>query len=212
MPRSGRSGLVFWGLETDVSRWVGITQNNVGRRMMKMHGKTFHKRCAIRTALVSALLGPGPFLFRPGHAQSASQPTHRTEGFGAISQGGQGIQVYVASNVGPLTPTSREDAWRNVTWYERVGDKWKKHEPAPETCRAPNRFEAPAVTTQSAEDACESVLRYAGAKVRDADDIRVVEEVRGRTGQVGRGPRDPHSGGTQRSPGNADTGDGKRQE
>jgi pectate lyase len=101
----------------------------------------------------------------------------------------KGTQVYVASNIGPLTPTSKEDAWRNVTWYERVGGKWKKHQPAPKVCRAPKRFQAPAVTTHSAEDAYDLVLRFAGAKVRDMDDIRVVEEVRTRTGQVGRGPQ-----------------------
>jgi len=101
----------------------------------------------------------------------------------------KGTQIYAVSNVGPLTPAAKGDPWCNVTWYEKVEGRWKQHRPAPATCRAAKRFDAPAVRTQSAEKAYEFVLRLAGAKARDADDVRVVEEVRKRTGRVGRGPR-----------------------
>ncbi|MBM4035309.1 MAG: hypothetical protein FJ291_26490 [Planctomycetes bacterium] len=101
----------------------------------------------------------------------------------------KGTKVYLAGNIGPFTPTGAEDQWLNVTWYERAGGKWVEHRPAPLALRAGKPFPAKAVTTQPAKEAYELVLAHAGAKVRDADDLRVIAEVKARTGRVGRRPQ-----------------------
>ena len=98
----------------------------------------------------------------------------------------QGTLIYAAGNIGPRTPTGAEDAWLNVTWYERQGGRYVAHMPAPRNFRAEKPFPAEPVTTQSAKEAYDLVLERAGAKVRDADDLRVIQDVRNRTGQVGR--------------------------
>ena len=98
----------------------------------------------------------------------------------------KGTKVHLAGNLTPLTPTDAEDQWLNVTFYERAGGKWIEHRPAPETFRADKPFPAKAVTTQSAREAYELVLSRVGAKVRDADDLRVIKEVKARGGRVGR--------------------------
>jgi len=98
----------------------------------------------------------------------------------------KGTRVYLSGNVTPLTPTGAEDQWLNVTFYENVGGKWVEHQPAPEVFRADKPFAAPAVTTHSAKEAYDLVLKHAGAKVRDADDLRLIKEVTTRTGRTGR--------------------------
>ena len=45
------------------------------------------------------------------------------------------------------------------------------------------------MTTHPALEAFDLVLSQAGARVRDADDSRVIREVRGRTGHTGRNDR-----------------------
>jgi pectate lyase len=99
----------------------------------------------------------------------------------------KGTQVYLDGNIGPFSPSGTEDQWLNVTFYEPAGGRWIEHRPAPETFRADKPFPARAVVTQSVSEAYELVLARAGAKIRDADDLRVIAEVRNRTGQVGRG-------------------------
>lgn len=64
-----------------------------------------------------------------------------------------------------------------------TADNWKGVEPDEaaklSACRANSRFEVPAVTTQTAQDAYETVLNKAGASlVRDAIDVRIANEVR----------------------------------
>jgi pectate lyase len=99
----------------------------------------------------------------------------------------QGTRVFLEGNVSPLTPTGTEDQWPLVTYYEQAGGNWFEHRPAPDAFRADCAFEAAPVTVQSADGAYESVLARAGAQVRDADDLRVIEAIRTRTGKVGRG-------------------------
>jgi len=101
----------------------------------------------------------------------------------------QGTKVYPSGNVGPLTPTGTEDPWLNVTWFEHTDQGWIKHQTAPEVFRATERFDAPLVRTHSAQEAYELVLTHVGPKVRDTDDVRVIREVRERTGSVGRRSR-----------------------
>lgn len=100
-----------------------------------------------------------------------------------------GTKVYPSGNIGPLTPTGTEDPWLNVTWFEHTDQGWIKHQTAPEVFRATERFDAPLVRTHSAQEAYELVLTHVGPKVRDADDERVIREVRERTGSVGRRSR-----------------------
>lgn len=100
----------------------------------------------------------------------------------------KGTKVHLAGNLAPLTPTGQQDQWLNVTYWQRTDTGWMRHRPAPQGFRAGKAFPAKAVTTQSAAKACALVLARAGAKVRDADDLRVIKEVKARTGRVGRGP------------------------
>jgi hypothetical protein len=95
-------------------------------------------------------------------------------------------KVYLSGNIGPYSPTGAEDQWASVTWYEPTGNRWVEHRPAPAAFRATQPLAATAVTTQSAKEACQRVLAGAGAKVRDADDLRVIQAVKDRTGRVGR--------------------------
>jgi pectate lyase len=101
----------------------------------------------------------------------------------------KGTKLFLAGNIGPFTPTGAEDPWLNVTSYDRADGKWVEHRPAPEGFRADKPFPAKAVTAQSAKEAYELVLARAGPTVRDADDLRVIEEVKTRGGRVGRGQR-----------------------
>jgi pectate lyase len=98
----------------------------------------------------------------------------------------RGTRIYLAGNITPLTPTGAEDQWRNVTYYQRMDGKWITHHPAPENFRARKPFPVDAVRTQSSREAYERVLSSAGARVRDADDLRVIEEVKARGGWVRR--------------------------
>jgi pectate lyase len=97
----------------------------------------------------------------------------------------QDTKLYLAGNIGPFTPTGAEDQWPNVTYYQRADDRWIEHRPAPKTFRADKPFPADPVFTQSAIEAYDLVLARAGAKVRDADDLRIINEVNERTGRVG---------------------------
>jgi hypothetical protein len=96
----------------------------------------------------------------------------------------KGTRIYLAGNITPLTPTGAEDQWRNVTYYQRKDGTWIRHHPAPENFRAGKPFPVDAVRTQSAREAYEQVLSSAGARLRDADDLRVIEEVKARAGWV----------------------------
>ncbi|MBT3271075.1 hypothetical protein HN371_28295 [Candidatus Poribacteria bacterium] len=98
-----------------------------------------------------------------------------------------GTRVHLSGNITPLTPTGSEDQWANVTWYERVDDGWMTHRPAPDVFRASEPFTVMPDRAQSAEDAYTDVLARAGAAARDADDLRVIQETRDRSGRVGRG-------------------------
>lgn len=129
-----------------------------------------------RVNLVNNVFIPGP--------QSAA-----TQGCILPEDPGRGTKVYLAGNIGPLTPTGVEDQWLNVTYYEPANGKWITHYPAPEVFRVRQPFSAQAVATQSAKEAYERVLAEAGPKVRDEDDLRVVNEVKTRTGSVGVGPK-----------------------
>lgn len=100
----------------------------------------------------------------------------------------KGTRVHLSGNIGPFSPTGAEDQWANVTSYENRDGRWVEHHPAPVAYRAADRFPAAPVAEQTAKEAYDLVLARAGAKVRDADDLRVIEEVKARGGRVGRGP------------------------
>jgi pectate lyase len=117
--------------------------------------------------------------FIPGPQSTADQACILPDGTD------KGTRIYLAGNVTPLTPAGAEDQWLNVTYYQRAGGKWITHRPAPAIFRADEPFAVEPVSTQSANDSYDLVLARAGAKVRDADDLRVIEEVQARTGRVG---------------------------
>ncbi len=98
----------------------------------------------------------------------------------------KGTQVFLSANTGPHTPTGAEDQWLNVTAYEQAAGRWTQQRPAPAAFRAEKPFPSASVTTQPAQEAYEMVLARAGAKMRDADDLRVIQSVRDRAGHVGR--------------------------
>ena len=110
-------------------------------------------------------------LFIPGPQSTAS------EGCILPEDPDEGTRLYLAGNVTSLTPSGDEDQWRNVVYWQRTGEKWIKHYPAPEILRAARPLEAAAVQTQSAKAACDLVLARAGAKIRDANDRRIIQEV-----------------------------------
>ena len=106
---------------------------------------------------------------------------------GAESRGGGVIwlsdkqpasRVFVAGNVTPFDKIGTGDPRNSV----QAGSTF----PAPESLIAKTRFQAPAVTTHSAAQALELVLRGAGPNRRDADERRVVHEVRTGSGHAGR--------------------------
>ena len=133
-------------------------------------------------------LGSGARANLVGNTYVAGPDSAPAEGCVFVDDAPQGTRVYLEGNIGPFSPTGGEEQWPNVTWYEPVEGGWEEHQPAPDEFRADRRFEAPPVATQPAGEAYELVLDQAGAQVRDADDLRVVEEVRQGSGRVGRGP------------------------
>jgi pectate lyase len=90
----------------------------------------------------------------------------------------QGTRLYLAGNITPLTPTGAEEQWLNVTYWEPADGKWIEHRPAPEIFRAAQSFPVTAVITQSAQESLRRVLAQGGPKVRDAEDLRVIRQVR----------------------------------
>ncbi len=98
----------------------------------------------------------------------------------------KGTKVFLSGNMAPYSPAGSGDQWANVTWYEQAGGRWVERRPAPAAFRSLNPLRAAPVAAQSAKEAYESVLSRAGAIVRDADDLRVIQDVQKRTGRVGR--------------------------
>jgi beta-lactamase class A len=95
-----------------------------------------------------------------------------------LNRGEPAAEVFVSANVTPFAKTGNEDPRLSV----QAGSVF----PAPESQIEKKPFEAPAVTTQTASEALELVLKKAGPLRRDADEKRVVQEVRDRSGHVGR--------------------------
>lgn len=87
-------------------------------------------------------------------------------------------RLFASGNVTPFAEKGNEDPRLSV----QAGSVF----PAPTSQIVKNPFKAPTVTTQSAEVAFERVLKHAGPLRRDADEKRVVQEVRERSGHVGR--------------------------
>lgn len=131
------------------------------------------ERCA-RVNLVNNCFIPGP-------------DTTAEEGCIFPADVDAGTSVYLEGNIGPHTPDGKGDQWANVTFYEQADGQWVGHRPAPAVFRADDAFFAPAVAMQTALEARDLVLDQAGARIGDADDLRVIGEVRDRTGRAGRG-------------------------
>ncbi len=122
-------------------------------------------------------------VFRPGPQTKSSD--------GCVFPAGaaQGTRVWLSDNLSPLTPTSEVDPWQNVTAFEQVGGRWVKIQPAPALYRAPEPYQTAPIAASPSSDVLDLVLANAGARRRDADDLRILREVRDGTGQTGMGPR-----------------------
>ena len=94
-------------------------------------------------------------------------------------KGGYGFSLYVKGNIGPHRPS--EDLPEDAV----VRPRDRKYV-------TPDRHDAPQVTTHTAAEAYELVLKQAGATLpkRDAVDERIVREVRTGTGQIVNHPDD----------------------
>ena len=95
-----------------------------------------------------------------------------------LNSGESAARVFASGNVTPFAKTGKEDPRLSV----QAGSAF----PAPDSQIEKKPFEAPAVTTQPASEAFELVLKKAGPLRRDADENRVVQDVRKRSGHVGR--------------------------
>ena len=98
-----------------------------------------------------------------------------------------GTKVYVKGNIGPERRDDTMDEWLGVVWYERQATGWAFHNPAPDGFRSAGRFDAPPVTTHTAQQAYDLVLAQAGARMRDATDERIIADVKACRGAVGKG-------------------------
>ena len=89
------------------------------------------------------------------------------------------VRIYARDNIWPWADEAGQDAWSVVQPFvngKRTYTRWGK--------RLDKPVPTPNVTTESAADAYESVLKYAGCvrPVRDVVDDRIVQEVRNGTG------------------------------
>ncbi len=118
---------------------------------------------------------------------------------GADSQGSEGCAViedpamvkghsliYAEGNLGPLNPNVAEDFWENVNWFESLGEKSKRHRPAPMGFQSDEAFPGSSLLYQTAQDSYHAVLAHAGPPVRSEDESRIVEEVKQGIGRLGR--------------------------
>ncbi len=90
---------------------------------------------------------------------------------------GVNAKVHAQGNIGPMRTSLEQDEWDAVLWNAK--------EPGT-GLRAPERFDAPPVTTHSYSEAYELVLANVGTTLpeRDAADKRLVQEVSTRTGRI----------------------------
>ncbi|QEG37972.1 pectate lyase family protein [Bythopirellula goksoeyrii] len=91
----------------------------------------------------------------------------------AFKVGGKSTQMYQQGNYQEESGTKNEDFWQLISSAKPEN---KREEP----------FEVEPVSTQTAKDAYDAVLRAAGATLpeRDAVDARIVEQVRAGTGEL----------------------------
>jgi len=121
-----------------------------------------------------------------GNCFIAGPDSTEAEGWVFLQGPELGTRVYLEGNVAPPASLGSGDQWAGTAYYEQVEGRWRGQRPAPDSFRAGQPFAAAAVVSQSAADAYQIVLARAGARARDADDLRVIEDVRARTGHVGR--------------------------
>ena len=137
----------------------------------------------------AAKIGGGAHVNLVHNAYIPGPQSTTTEGCILPEDPNQGTKLYLAGNITPLTPKGTEDQWLSVTYWQRTKDKWMGHYPAPSKFQAPKPFPVTIVTTQPAKKAYDRVLARAGARVRDTDDLRVIQEVNSRSGQAGGGQK-----------------------
>ncbi|MDT8303065.1 MAG: hypothetical protein RQ760_16410, partial [Sedimentisphaerales bacterium] len=95
-------------------------------------------------------------------------------------------KIFVKDNIGPHRPDTNMDDWAIV------GFRWGEEGIAPEKNRSLTKFDTPPVTSTSPIEARNIVLAQAGAIApqRDAVDLRIVNDVKNRTGSIIDSPED----------------------
>lgn len=95
-------------------------------------------------------------------------------------------RIYVEDNIGPHRPDPNMDDW------SIVGFRWGEEGIAPKQYRSLAKFETPRITVVRADEVSDIVLAKTGATApqRDAVDIRVVNDVKNKTGSIIDSPED----------------------
>ena len=96
-------------------------------------------------------------------------------------------KLFVSGNIGPQRPDEASEDWDSVKygWDDSPAE-------APRVYRSSEAWPAPEVTASSAAEATLQVLEHAGATLplRGPIDVRIVSEVRSKTGRIINSPRD----------------------
>lgn len=132
-------------------------------------------------------IGSGARVNVIGNTYVAGPQSNLRDGAIFVEDLDKGTSVYVKGNISPWRPKDDMPDWLGVAQYTQENGKWIWHYPAPEGFKAEQPFPTVPVTTQPAEEAYELVLDEVGPRPLDETDSRILREVRGRSGKVGKG-------------------------
>ena len=76
--------------------------------------------------------------------------------------------------------------WDNVTWYNSIDGSPYVHKPAPQSFRANNRLGKSNIIIDKTRFVYKNVLNNVGARSYDLDDLRIINEVKNRSGEIGK--------------------------
>jgi len=88
------------------------------------------------------------------------------------------LKVYVSGNIGPNRPTDDMDQWALVSLSDGTNIRNAASDVQDQMSDVPLFVSSVPITTQSAQQACELVIKHAGyACKRDAVDLRIINNV-----------------------------------
>ena len=76
--------------------------------------------------------------------------------------------------------------WHNVTWYSSIDGVSYVHKPAPQSFKAKSRLGHSNIMIDKTRHVYKNVLNNVGARSYDLDDLRIINEVKNRTGEIGK--------------------------